>query len=84
MVVGGGISGMTAAAAIADQGYETHLVEQGSSLGGMLSNLDQIAPAIIPAKSFLEAKTRQVYESGVNVHLNAHVEKVVRTDEWDS
>ena len=76
LVVGGGISGMTAAAAIADQGYETHLVEQGSSLGGMLINLDQIAPAKIPAKTFLEAKTQQVYESGVTVHLNTRVENI--------
>jgi heterodisulfide reductase subunit A len=34
LVVGGGISGMVAAKNLADQGYEVHLVEQSSQLGG--------------------------------------------------
>jgi heterodisulfide reductase subunit A len=39
MVLGGGISGMTAAKSLANQGYETHLIEQGSQLGGQAMNL---------------------------------------------
>ena len=34
LVIGGGISGMTAALGLADQGYHTHLVEQSDVLGG--------------------------------------------------
>ena len=34
LVVGGGVSGMTAALGLADQGYETHLVERKDRLGG--------------------------------------------------
>jgi heterodisulfide reductase subunit A len=34
LIVGGGISGMVAAKNLADQGYEVHLVEQSSQLGG--------------------------------------------------
>ncbi|GAG61231.1 unnamed protein product, partial [marine sediment metagenome] len=34
LVVGGGISGMTAALGLADQGFRTYLVEQSSELGG--------------------------------------------------
>ena len=34
LVIGGGISGMTAALALADQGFHTYLVEQSSELGG--------------------------------------------------
>ena len=45
LVIGGGIAGMTAAAALADQGFETHLVEQSGQLGGMLNDLETIAPA---------------------------------------
>ena len=37
LVIGGGIAGMNAALACADQGYETVLVEKGSELGGNLS-----------------------------------------------
>ena len=34
LVIGGGISGMTAAVGLADQGYHTYLVEQSGELGG--------------------------------------------------
>jgi heterodisulfide reductase subunit A len=35
LVIGGGIGGMTAALAVADQGYPVHLVEKETALGGM-------------------------------------------------
>ena len=76
LVVGGGIAGMTAAAALADQGFETHLVEKGSCLGGQLNRLDEIAPANIPAAALIEAKTRQVEGSGVQVHLETGIESI--------
>ncbi len=34
LVVGGGVAGMTAAKALADQGFEVHLVERSPQLGG--------------------------------------------------
>ncbi len=39
LVLGGGIAGMTAALSLADQGFESVLLEQGSKLGGNLQNL---------------------------------------------
>ncbi|MBR9979655.1 MAG: FAD-dependent oxidoreductase [Desulfatitalea sp.] len=39
MVIGGGISGMTAARSLAQQGYETHIVERSERLGGQGHNL---------------------------------------------
>jgi heterodisulfide reductase subunit A-like polyferredoxin len=39
LVVGGGVSGMNAALAIADQGYEVVLVEKEEQLGGMANRL---------------------------------------------
>ncbi len=39
MVAGGGISGMSAALALAGQGYETHIVERSDRLGGQALNL---------------------------------------------
>jgi heterodisulfide reductase subunit A2 len=39
MVIGGGISGMTTAKSLADQGYETHLIERSDRLGGQAVNL---------------------------------------------
>lgn len=39
LVVGGGVSGMVAAKALADQGYPVYLVERTSQLGGQALNL---------------------------------------------
>ncbi|MEM0467063.1 MAG: FAD-dependent oxidoreductase [Candidatus Thermoplasmatota archaeon] len=39
LIIGGGIAGMTAALAIADQGYQVFLVEKESCLGGQLKNI---------------------------------------------
>jgi heterodisulfide reductase subunit A len=39
LVIGGGIAGMTTAISIADQGYQTHLVEKENSLGGLIRGL---------------------------------------------
>jgi heterodisulfide reductase subunit A len=44
MVVGGGISGMQAALDLADSGYYVYLVEKGSSIGGVMSQLDKTFP----------------------------------------
>ena len=43
MVVGGGISGMAAARSLARQGYETHIIEKSSRLGGQAKNLYRTA-----------------------------------------
>ncbi len=39
LVIGGGLAGMTAALAIADQGFDVTLLERGERLGGRLRNL---------------------------------------------
>ena len=44
LVVGGGISGMTAAMSLARQGFEAHLVEKEAELGGMLRHLYKLQP----------------------------------------
>ncbi len=76
LVVGGGIAGMTAAVALASQGFVTHLVERSTQLGGLLSRLEQIAPSGIRASQLLEAKVRQVKKSRVRLHLGTSVETI--------
>ncbi len=76
LVIGGGIAGMTAAVALNRQGFETHLIEKEDRLGGMLNQLDEIAPANIPAHELIEAKTREVLASGIKVHLGTTVETI--------
>src|SRR4030065_712111 len=40
LVIGGGVSGMTAALSIANMGFPVHLVEKEGELGGLVRNLD--------------------------------------------
>ena len=42
----------------------------------MLNDLNEIAPANIQTGALLAAKSHQVYESGVKVHLDTSVETV--------
>lgn len=76
LVVGGGIAGMTAAAAMAHQGFEIHLVEREEELGGMLRQLEQVAPSGIRAAELLEAKKADLATSGVHVHLGTEIEDI--------
>jgi heterodisulfide reductase subunit A-like polyferredoxin len=39
LVIGGGVGGMNAALGLADQGFETYLIEKNGQLGGMAANL---------------------------------------------
>ncbi|MBI4055528.1 MAG: FAD-dependent oxidoreductase [Elusimicrobia bacterium] len=76
LVVGGGVAGMTAASALARQGFETHLVEKENELGGILRFLDVLAPSGIKARDFLEVSRRQLEQAGVRIHLGTQVEQV--------
>ncbi len=44
LIIGGGAAGMTAALALADQGFPVHLVERQESLGGNLRHLRYFLP----------------------------------------
>ena len=44
MVVGGGIAGMNAALDLANQGIKVYLVEQKSTIGGRMAQLDRTFP----------------------------------------
>lgn len=62
LVVGGGLAGMTAAKNIADQGYQVHLVEKDSALGGMLR----------PRRTTLENPGIQEYLSNLVASIQSH------------
>jgi heterodisulfide reductase subunit A2 len=50
LVIGGGLSGMTAALAIADSGYDAVIVERSERLGGNLQNLWYVAEGYNPRR----------------------------------
>jgi heterodisulfide reductase subunit A len=44
LVIGGGIAGLSAAIDLADAGYQVHLVEKKTTIGGRMSQLDRTFP----------------------------------------
>jgi len=76
LVIGGGVAGMTAAANLAQQGYETHLVEKEPELGGMLRRLGRLSPAGPNARDLIEKKKKEVEETGVHLHLGTEIEHI--------
>jgi heterodisulfide reductase subunit A len=76
LVIGGGIAGMNAAVALSRQGFKTDIVERAPELGGMLCELDVLAPSGIRADDLLKAKKRELKRSGVRVHLGCEVETI--------
>ncbi len=76
LVIGGGLSGMTSALALADQGFETYLVEKNEALGGVLRKL-YYSIDDVDLQSYLQELTRSVEENDlIQVFTNAEVEDV--------
>ena len=71
LVVGGGLAGMTAALAIAGQGFGVHLVEKDSSLGGNLRHIrTTLEGRNVP--EFLDRLVAAVRDNPrITVHLNS-------------
>jgi heterodisulfide reductase subunit A len=76
MVVGGGIAGMAAARSLARQGYETHIIEKNSQLGGQGLNLYRTANG----EDVQEKLSNLIHEIETNekihVHLDTHITDV--------
>jgi len=68
LVIGGGITGMTAAKAIAMSGFDVYLVERRSVLGGLLNHLHRIWPTEEDPKELLEP-LRKDLQSIDRVHI---------------
>ena len=60
LIIGGGISGMTAALALANRGYQVFLVEKQPSLGGLLLQLDKLAPSRVSGETFAKQQAELV------------------------
>ncbi|WP_297669097.1 FAD-dependent oxidoreductase [uncultured Desulfovibrio sp.] len=81
LVIGGGWTGLTAAAEAAATGYEVVLVEKADRLGGAANNIPTGSPLASPwtdkQPTNLADKISRVTSDGkISVHLNAHMEKL--------
>jgi len=60
LVVGGGMSGLTAAVEAAEAGREVYLVEKNPYLGGRVAQLHQYFPKLCPPYCGLELNFRRI------------------------
>ncbi len=68
LIIGGGVSGMTAALSVANQGYKTFLVEKEKVLGGNLNHLNILYPIQDEASTLLNEVIEKV-ESNKNIKI---------------
>jgi heterodisulfide reductase subunit A-like polyferredoxin len=74
LVVGGGLGGLTAALMLAEQGFETHLVEQADHLGGRHVSSALTLEGFDPAEHVKDLVQRVEDHSRITVHTEAEIE----------
>jgi len=76
LVIGGGLSGMTAALELAKQGFDVHLVEREEELGGHLRTIYYLLGSEDPQEK-LRSIIKEVMENKkIHVHLNSEIVNV--------
>ena len=77
LIIGGGVSGMTAALNISSQGYETILIEKDSKLGGNLNNINVLSPINIKASEFIADLEKKIKNyPKIKVFLNSEISNI--------
>ncbi|MCX6667283.1 MAG: CoB--CoM heterodisulfide reductase iron-sulfur subunit A family protein, partial [Euryarchaeota archaeon] len=71
LVIGGGIAGMTAALSLADQGYETALVEKEPILGGYLNKIYHTVEGIDTRRLLKETVDKVQKHDLIKVYMNS-------------
>ncbi len=76
LVIGGGVSGMTAAVSLANQKFKVHLVEKQKELGGKLNELFRLYPNDCYTSEILEELVQAVRSNpNVTVHNSSTVKQ---------
>jgi heterodisulfide reductase subunit A len=74
LIIGGGISGMSAAMEIANKGFKVHLIEKEEKLGGQLNLIYKINFDRIDSKDFLQNKITEFNGmKNISTYLNSEV-----------
>jgi len=77
LIVGGGVSGMTAALCLANQGFRVHIVEREPELGGMLRRLHKLYPSMEDASQGLSQIVNSVNSNkSINVLTSTILKEV--------
>ncbi len=75
-VIGGGITGMTAALDIAAQGYPVHIFEREGELGGYARNFNHKEDGIAVKDFLAETISKVNSNKNITVHLNADIQDI--------
>jgi heterodisulfide reductase subunit A2 len=77
LIIGAGISGISAALELANADKQVFLVEKSISIGGLVANIDLTYPYLNSAKQLIDYKIKTVMNhSKINVFLNTEVKQV--------
>ena len=77
VVIGGGVSGMTAALSLADMGFPVHLIERDAELGGFVRNLNNLYVTDKSAAEIVKPLVERVKShKNIKVHTNSQVKSV--------
>ena len=76
LVIGGGLAGMTAALALADQGFTVHLVEKEAQLGGYLRRMYYLLSGEDPQAALRRLIATVTAHPNIRVYTNAKLVEV--------
>ena len=79
LVIGGGLSGMTAALALAHQGFEAYLVEKENELGGNLRHIHYLLNGERPQDELARLRDEIVQNRRIHLFTGAEIEKIEGT-----
>jgi len=76
LVIGGGLSGLTASLSLAHQGYEVHLVEREKELGGNLRKIHYTLEGLNPQELLQDIIQRVEKNDRIHIHKDAEIREV--------
>jgi heterodisulfide reductase subunit A len=76
LIIGGGISGITAAKALTDQGYHSYLIEKNENLGGQARLLHETWRGEDIQQNLARMIAEVQNDENIEIHLNAEIKDV--------